>query len=540
MGENEEEDVRYKEYFIRELQESNKKTNFNFIVDGKPQHGEIAYFLDLLFEFIAPRDTENLYIYHPEKNIYIEDGKTYVKQLGEELIDRKMTKHYTEEIAGHIIRKNYVSRRFLEPNPRYINFRNGVYDLENDELIENNGEHFFLEQIPWDYEPDAEMDKIKDFIEELSHPEDLDTLQEMIGHTMYRKYVGKKAFMMYGATDTGKSTFLRLIEKLLGRESISNESIHDILHGDYASANLYGKLANIYADISDKNLGDESKIKVLTGRDTITARRIYQDTFKFRNYATIIFSANNLPSIDKRFSDAFFNRWVLIKFDNQLSEEEKDPNILDKIVTDKEMSGLINWALEGLKRLIKSGSFSISNTTKEIKKDWILESQPELFFIQNCIKESSGNRMTTAEVYNKFQEWVRDRGLESNISQRSLTQKINEQVMCTYGSMTIEGKVQRGFEGIEIDTDTEMSQREKIKEIQDIIIDVAGGESRGASESEVKEKVEENLGIDPEKINIILKKPIEEGFVSYDEMNEEYFVFEKIGEDRNEQETLQV
>ena len=87
--------------------------------------------------------------------------------------------------------------------------------------------------------------------------------------------------MCVGDEDNGKSVMLKIISKFLGRENISSKTLHSLVNDRFATADLYGKLANIFADLSAKRLPDIEAFKVLASGDRISAERKFQNSFEF-------------------------------------------------------------------------------------------------------------------------------------------------------------------------------------------------------------------------------------------------------------------
>src|SRR5208283_6040548 len=100
----------------------------------------------------------------------------------------------------------------------------------------------------------------------------------------------QKAFMLYGVGSNGKSVFLALLESLVGGDNLSSESLQRLEFDKYITAKLYGKLVNICGDIPDIKMNKSEIFKKLTsGLDSIDAKNKYQDPFKFRNTAKLVF-----------------------------------------------------------------------------------------------------------------------------------------------------------------------------------------------------------------------------------------------------------
>jgi hypothetical protein len=127
-------------------------------------------------------------------------------------------------------------------------------------------------------------------------------------------------------------------------------------------------------------------------------------------YAKLLFSANKVPeALDD--TDAFFRRWIIVTFPNVFNGENCDPYKLEKLVTDQELSGLLNMALMALKRLLKTGHFSNTQTTDEIREDYIRKSSPIASFMMDCLEVDSDAFIEKRVLYNVFATYCRDKSI---------------------------------------------------------------------------------------------------------------------------------
>jgi putative DNA primase/helicase len=178
----------------------------------------------------------------------------------------------------------------------------------------------------------------------------------------------------------------------------------------FAKASLHGKLANIYADLPDDTLSRTGTFKMLTGGDLIEGEKKFRDSFTFVNYAKLLFSCNKLPSaIDN--TDAFFRRWIIVTFPNIFKGDDCDPNILEKLITPNELSGLLNIALKGLKRILDNGGFSYSKSTEEIREDYVRKSDPLAAFVLDCVERDQASTIIKKELYGLFASYCRENNL---------------------------------------------------------------------------------------------------------------------------------
>ena len=143
----------------------------------------------------------------------------------------------------------------------------------------------------------------------------------------------------------------------IGRENISSKTLHSLVKERFATADLYGKLANIFADLSAKRLQDVEAFKVLASGDRISAERKFEDSFEFEPTAKLIFSANTPPKPTEDMENAYYKRWMLILFNLRKycyvckKPIVKDPDLVEKLTTDEELSGLLSLALISARRL---------------------------------------------------------------------------------------------------------------------------------------------------------------------------------------------
>ena len=363
------------------------------------------------FKTVEDMDTGKQEIYYYNSGFYHCGGENRIKTEVDYFLDDLTSIHRKSEVADYIKNKNIINRSQLEPPLRYINLQNGIYDLTKDELLEHDPKYFFINQIPIDYDKNATCPKIISFFHDVLYKEYYPLMQELFGFLLYREYFLHKAFMFYGGGRNGKGTTIRLISKLLGEKNYSSRKLISLMEDRFAKASLFGKMANLGAEVSGKVLNDTSDFKNLTGGEPITGERKFFGSFNFTNYAKLIFNANQIPySKDK--STAFFARWIIIVFPEtfEMDDKKTNPNIFNEISTDEEMSGLLNWALDGLRRLKKTNRFSYAENGEEDEGErYELLAKPDMRFIYNTLTVASGEFIPTEDVYAAYEEWAEPR-----------------------------------------------------------------------------------------------------------------------------------
>ena len=211
---------------------------------------------------------------------------------------------------------------------------------------------------------------------------DVPLMLEYIGYCLIRTNKFQKDLMCVGYEDNGKSVMLKVITRFLGLENVSSKTLHSLVKERFATADLFGKLANIFADLSAKRLQDVEAFKVLASGDRISAERKFQDSFEFEPTAKLIFSANTPPKPTEDMENAYYKRWILVSFNLRKycffckRPIVKDPDLLEKLTTDEELSGLLNLALISARRLLAKRTFVKSPTTEEVRERYQRLSDP--------------------------------------------------------------------------------------------------------------------------------------------------------------------
>lgn len=321
------------------------------------------------YTFKTMKDTKEIYYYDDNKGLYVNGGEWQIQEHAE-ILNSKIRTVQVNEVINHIMRRTGVDRNQFDSNPDLLNLQNGFLNIKTGLFTDHSSSHLSLTQLPVVYNPEAICPNILKFLGEVLQPRDVFTALQIIGYCIYKSTKYEKAIMLFGRSgDNGKGTFIRLIESLVGLENTSHVSLQDL--GDrFGAADLYGKMVNTCGDISADKISRSGIFKMIVSGDTIRAQRKYGQPFNFRNYAKLIFSANQIPDSEDR-TFAFYKRWILLNFE-KVFRDNKDTNLIDKLTTSEELSGLLNSALRALKLLQKDEGFrdiSIEETMKQYNKN---------------------------------------------------------------------------------------------------------------------------------------------------------------------------
>ena len=355
------------------------------------------------YAFRTTNDNETIYCFCDD-GTWKPSGEAVIKNVACEKLGHDYTEHRVREVMGYIKHSTLISRSEFDNNINLMAVKNGVLDLEKGELLEHNPDYMMTVRLPVKYDPQATMPNTLKFLAEVLSEDDIPLVQELFGFCLWREYQIHKSFMLVGKGSNGKSTLLNLLKVFLGPENVANATLQALDQQRFASSGLYGKLACINNDIPHRSLFETGMFKQLCGGDTISAERKFKDSFSFSNYAKLVFACNQLPET-KDDSHAFFRRWVILKFENTFEGPSCNPYLLSGLTQEAELSGLLNWALVGLRRLRQSGGFSNSKSTVDMQDEYERMSSPVAGFVKDILKPSSGNTITKDDMYQSFTDY---------------------------------------------------------------------------------------------------------------------------------------
>lgn len=409
-------------------QPTKEKKGKQKISEGRPEKISVPF--DVVAEHIlknnhifSMRDNRQIYLY--KDGVYKSEGTeavldTEIRNVHNEYYVKywneanpgfplthvsKATAKYVSEVLAYIRSYTHITRDSIEENQeKYINLKNGLFDLETWELKPHTPDIKLIRQIPVFYDKDAECPQISKFLHDIVAEPDIDLLCEIAGYCLTTDCSHQKAFMLYGVGSNGKSVFLALLEALVGGENTSAESLQKLEFDKYRTAKLYGKLVNICGDIPDSKMHKSEVFKKLTsGLDLIDGENKYQDSFQFRNTAKLVFSANVLPEGKK--DKAYYRRWVLVQFPNNFEGGKEDKTLITRLKDPEKLSGFLNLVLQGLKRLKENGKFSNAKSVEDTQREYEFNSNPIAAFMDECTKGSQED-IDAIILYSTYVLWA--------------------------------------------------------------------------------------------------------------------------------------
>lgn len=339
-----------------------------------------------------------------------------------------------------------VSKDFddFNRNPYLVNVRNGLLDIRDMSFKEHTPSYLSTVQLNVEYNPQVDCPQFKKFLNEVLDCKLIPLVQEIVGYLLTTNTASQKAFVFWGPARTGKSTLLWVVEYLLlGKKNVSNIPWQEI--GDkFKTAELLGKLANVFSDLPSKSIDDTGIFKVVTGEDYLMAEKKNKNPFKFKPFARLVFSCNELPRNYVDRTEGFYRRLIIVPFNRQIEKSKIDKALKYKFQREKE--GILNWALEGLKRLYENNfEFSENELTDGVKKEYKRENNNVISFVEECCEIDSLFSCSRIELYEAYKEFCVEAGL------KALSQiKFNKELEGNFNITRSRNRKLRSWNGVRI------------------------------------------------------------------------------------------
>lgn len=303
--------------------------------------------------------------------------RSHYERVDREVIEQEILGFITGklEIRGCTIRGIVDLIRLLQfcgasQTPAWLQARRSdprnIFPLENGllclrencepELHPHDPAHWALSSAGYAYSKKASYRKWNEFLSQLSADAQLrDVLQEWFGYCLLANACQQKILAIIGPPRSGKSTIARVLSELLGRKNVANPSIRS-LSGQFG---LWSMLDKTLAIIPDATLPTpcpalEEVLKSISGEDAVDIHRKGMPSLTGIKLPTrLMLLANECPAFHDP-SGALDRRLIVLKTDQSFYGNE-DIQLTNKLL--KELPGILNWSIEGLKRLWRRGHF---------------------------------------------------------------------------------------------------------------------------------------------------------------------------------------
>lgn len=303
--------------------------------------------------------------------------------------------------------------------PNLLFVANGIIDLNSTvnsgavSMIEATPRYFSVNYLPVSYNASTEAITFKKVLNEALEAPEVNFLQEWFGYHLHASTKHQKMVLFVGDGADGKSVICLVLREMLGAHNISSVGLEALsAERTFPLSAIYGKMANIVEDMSEISKVSEGILKKLVSGDAITFERKHRDPVTGIFSAKLTFATNVLPQFNDK-SSGIWRRLILLQFKNQILDESKQNKSLIEPTfwrSSDELSGVLNWAIEGLIRLEKNKQFSIPESSKVAVTEYKKTSNPTAEFLQENYTKSEGSIVASIDLYCDYSFWMKARG----------------------------------------------------------------------------------------------------------------------------------
>lgn len=313
----------------------------------------------------------------------------------------------------------FFTNEELDKDDYLLNLQNGTLDLSENEprFIEHSSDLLLSKICNVEYQPGATCKEWEKFLLEIMQgdTEKIQYLQKIAGLSLTGNTQEETCFVLYGSTTrNGKSTFCETLIHLLGDYALTMKPETLAVKQNLDSRSASGDIARLagcrFCNASEppkRMLFDTALLKSLLGRDSITARHLHQREFSFIPKFKLVINTNYLPTItdDTVFSSGRIN---VISFDRHFKPHEQDKHLKDKLRSSSELSGILNWCIEGL-RLYRQQGLEPPKTVQNATETYRIDSDKIGNFINECLTKT-GKNSKAKDIYEVYIKWCDDNG----------------------------------------------------------------------------------------------------------------------------------
>jgi len=331
------------------------------------------------------------------------------------------TRDMKNSVWDYVRGEQFVPEDSLDANENLVNLKNGIYNLETQELMPHDPHQYLTTQLPFAYDAQAQAitwqmylmstlvkPRSVDFDQELA-----EFVQEAVGYSLTTSVCHHVTFWCYGEGANGKGVLFHVLEQLGGTACMSL-NVGLFKRELYQLADLAGKRIALCSEAgATQNLVEDAYIKMLVSGDTMNVRQIRKDPFLLKPMVKLWWAMNELPPVADT-SEGFWRRVMVIPFNRQFATNERILDLKERL--DAELPGIFNWAMQGLKRLRDRGRFVLPAQVTKSTQEYRQDANPVALFIADECYTGKGLSGQSSALYSTYKDWCFDNNYKPHSS----------------------------------------------------------------------------------------------------------------------------
>lgn len=312
-----------------------------------------------------------------------------------------------------------VDDDLIDASRRYINLRNGLYNLDTEMMEPHRPDLYTTSQLPFAYDPEAVCPVFQKFLYDVlrttdgkfDHNLEL-VVREAFGYSLTADTSQRVSFWLVGESSTGKSTLLDVLIALAGDSHVAID-LDQLGQSAYQVADVAGKRVVTFTEPDSRSVLADSVYKRLVSQDVMSARQIFGKPFRFVPIAKVWGAMNDTPRVIDR-SDAIYSRVIILPMNVRIPREKWDMDLNSKLRA--ELAGIFNWTLSGLKRLRMAGNFTRCDQVENARAQYKEENDTEMAFFRDCIQFNPDKAIQGQGLYDAYATWCKRNGVMAKSS----------------------------------------------------------------------------------------------------------------------------
>jgi putative DNA primase/helicase len=303
-----------------------------------------------------------------------------------------------------------ISAGQLDADSWLLGVQNGVVELRHDRFRLSLREDFITKSAGTAFDLYADCPNWDQFLRTITNNDrDLQTyLQRVVGYLLTGSVREEVCFIFYGVGRNGKSTFRETVHTLLGSYALAADAnlMVERKTGGGATeeiARLKGKRFVAINETAENDQLNETRIKFITSQDSITARNLYGHYFDFFPTHKAALTTNHKPII-RGTDEGIWRRVHLVPFLVSIDPKSVERDFRERRLL-RELPGILNWALEGLRAYLQQGlnpPSSVLASTQDYRADMDVVGQ---WLAERCEQDPQAS-IPTGRAFSDYSAWA--------------------------------------------------------------------------------------------------------------------------------------